>query len=37
LGKKPELTAVLVYLLDWGRYADATIVTVMLLFFTFLR
>jgi hypothetical protein len=32
---KPELTAVLVYLLDWGRYADATIVTVMLLFFTF--
>ena len=29
------LTALLVYLLDWGRYADATIVTVMLLFFTF--
>jgi hypothetical protein len=28
-------TALLVYLLDWGRYADATIVTVMLLFFTF--
>ncbi len=29
------ITALLVYLLDWGRYADATIVTVMLLFFTF--
>ncbi|MDD2319755.1 MAG: hypothetical protein PHO83_06875 [Geobacteraceae bacterium] len=29
------VTALLVYLLDWGRYADATIVTVMLLFFTF--
>ena len=28
-------TALLVYLLDWGRYADATIVTVMLIFFTF--
>jgi hypothetical protein len=28
-------TALFVYLLDWGRYADATIVTVMLLFFTF--
>ena len=30
-----SLTALLVYMLDWGRYADATIVTVMLLFFTF--
>lgn len=29
------ITALLVYALDWGRYADATIVTVMLLFFTF--
>ena len=29
------LTALLVYLLDWGRYAEATIVTAMLLFFTF--
>lgn len=29
------VTAVLVYVLDWGRYADATIVTVMLIFFTF--
>ena len=29
------ITALLVYVLDWGRYADATIVTVMLLFFTF--
>ncbi|MDD2235695.1 MAG: hypothetical protein PHP44_05220 [Kiritimatiellae bacterium] len=28
-------TAWMVYLLDWGRYADATIVTVMLLFFAF--
>ncbi len=28
------LTALLVYLLNWGRYADATIVTAMLLFFT---
>ena len=28
-------TALLVYVLDWGRYADATIVTVMLMFFTF--
>jgi hypothetical protein len=28
------VTALLVYLLDWGRYAEATIVTVMLLFFT---
>jgi len=27
------LTALLVFILDWGRYADATIVTVMLLFF----
>ena len=27
------LTALLVYLLDWGRFADATIVTAMLLFF----
>jgi hypothetical protein len=25
----------LAYVLDWGRYADATIVTTMLLFFTF--
>ena len=29
------VTALIVYVLDWGRYADATIVTVMLLFFTF--
>ncbi|MHB8770182.1 MAG: DUF6790 family protein [Syntrophales bacterium] len=29
------VTALLVYVLDWGRYADATIVTAMLLFFTF--
>jgi hypothetical protein len=29
------VTALLVYVLDWGRYADATIVTVMLMFFTF--
>ncbi len=29
------ITALLVYLLDWGRYADAAIVTAMLLFFTF--
>jgi hypothetical protein len=29
------ITALLVYLLDWGRYAEATIVTAMLLFFTF--
>lgn len=29
------ITALLVYVLDWGRYADATIVTVMLMFFTF--
>jgi hypothetical protein len=28
------ITALLVYVLDWGRYADATIVTVMLMFFT---
>jgi len=28
-------TALLVYVLDWGRYADATIVTAMLIFFTF--
>jgi len=27
------LTALLVFTLDWGRYADATIVSVMLLFF----
>lgn len=29
------ITALVVYLLDWGRYADATIVTSMLLFFAF--
>jgi len=29
------VTALLVYVLNWGRYADATIVTAMLLFFTF--
>ena len=29
------ITALLVYLLDWGRYAEATIVTAMLLFFSF--
>jgi hypothetical protein len=29
------ITALLVYVLDWGRYADATIVTVMLMFFVF--
>ncbi len=29
------VTALLVYALDWGRYADATVVTAMLLFFTF--
>jgi hypothetical protein len=29
------VTALLVYLLDWGRYADAAIVTAMLLFFAF--
>lgn len=28
-------TALLVYVLNWGRYADATIVTAMLIFFTF--
>ncbi|WP_411876956.1 DUF6790 family protein [Vulcanococcus limneticus] len=28
-------TALLVYALDWGRYADATIVTAMLMFFSF--
>lgn len=28
------ITALLVYVLDWGRYADATIVTAMLMFFT---
>lgn len=27
------VTALMVYLLDWGRYADATIVSVMLIFF----
>jgi hypothetical protein len=27
------MTALLVLILDWGRYADATVVTVMLLFF----
>ena len=29
------VTALLVYVLNWGRYADATIVTVMLMFFAF--
>ena len=29
------VTALLVFALGWGRYADATIVTVMLMFFTF--
>jgi hypothetical protein len=29
------VTALLVYVLDWGKYADATIVTAMLTFFTF--
>lgn len=29
------ITALLVYVLNWGRYAEATIVTVMLIFFTF--
>ncbi len=29
------VTALLVYVLDWGRYADATIVTAMLMFFIF--
>jgi len=28
------ITALLVYVLDWGQHADATIVTAMLLFFT---
>jgi hypothetical protein len=28
------MTALLVFILDWGRYADATIVTAMLVFFT---
>ena len=30
-----SLTALLVYMLDWGRYAEATIVAVMLMFFAF--
>ena len=29
-----SVTALLVYVLDWGKYADATIVTAMLMFFT---
>jgi hypothetical protein len=29
------MTALLVYVLDWGRYADATIVIAMLMFFVF--
>jgi len=29
------ITALLVYVLEWGRYAEATIVTAMLLFFAF--
>ena len=29
------LTALLVFMLDWGRFADATIVIAMLMFFTF--
>jgi hypothetical protein len=29
------MTALLVYIMDWGRYADATIVIAMLMFFTF--
>jgi hypothetical protein len=29
------VTALLVYVLNWGRYADATVVTVMLMFFSF--
>ena len=29
------IAAMLVYLLDWGLYADATIVTAMLMFFSF--
>jgi hypothetical protein len=28
------ITALLIYVLDWGRYADATVVTAMLMFFT---
>ena len=28
------ITAMLIFTLDWGRYADATVVTAMLLFFT---
>lgn len=28
-------TALLIFVLDWGRYADATVVTAMLLFFMF--
>jgi hypothetical protein len=28
-------TALIVYLLDWGRYADFTIVTAMVMFFAF--
>ncbi|MCP4578603.1 MAG: hypothetical protein GY846_20195 [Deltaproteobacteria bacterium] len=30
-----SITALLVYILDWGVYADATIVTAMLMFFAF--
>ena len=29
------VTAMLVYVLNWGRFAEATVVTVMLMFFTF--
>jgi len=29
------VTAIIVYALNWGRFADATITTVMLMFFTF--
>lgn len=29
------ITALLVYLLNWGRYAEATVATTMLLFFSF--
>jgi len=29
------VTAALVFMLDWGRYGDATVVTAMLLFFVF--
>jgi len=28
------VTALLIFMLDWGRYADATVVIAMLLFFT---